>query len=262
MTIYEILQQIGAQQQGEFGSSKVSIGKAGAESKAKLVEAQIALEEGLDKRKEEIEKHGERFSRWRFGAKAIDTLLGAPVLQTIVNTVGRKASKTRSLLGKKFDDPYRSFKGMVPDTPFYSSQQKKLKSSEKTISDFVGRAEEGFDRAMIPNLITDMITSYQTQAAGFTPDYIKGIFKGVGEGKGLFEVIKDAEGARRAGLIYDAKDKALGGKFDSSIIGKPQYDPMTGDKLFKYYDPMTGNPSLKPGQGYDPLTGLVKFKKG
>jgi len=258
MTIYEILQQMGAQQQGEFGESKVALGRAGAESKAELVEAQIALEEGLDKRKEEIEKHGERFSRWRLGAKGIDALLGAPVFQTIVNTVGREASKTKSLLGKKFDDPYRSFKGMVPDTPFYSSQQKKLKSSEKTVSDFIGRAEEGFDKEMVPNLITDMITSYQAQAAGFTPDYIKGIFKGVGEGKGILEVIKEAEGARRAGLTYAAKDRALGGKFDS--VPKTSYDPMTGEKLYKYYDPMTGNPSLKPGQGYDPLTGLLRFK--
>jgi len=258
MTIYEILQQMGAQQQGEFGESKVALGRAGAESKAELVEAQIALEEELDKRKEEMKKHGQRFSRWRFGAKAIDSLLKVPIAQTIVNTVGREKSKTRGLFGEKFDDPYRSLKGITPDTPFYSSQQKKLKSSEKSVSDFIGRAEEGFDKEMVPNLITDMVTSYQTQAAGFTPDYIKGIFKGVGEGKGILEVIKEAEGARRAGLTYAAKDRALGGKFDS--VPNISQDSATGEKLYKYYDPMTGNPSLKPGQGYDPLTGLLRFK--
>ena len=69
---------------------------------------------------------------------------------------------------------------------------------------------------MIPNLITDLITSGQTKSAGFTPDYLKDIFGNIKEGGNFFDAFKAAEETRRAKILNKTKS-SLTKKGASSI---------------------------------------------
>ena len=62
-----------------------------------------------------------------------------------------------------------------------------------------------YDQSKIANVITDLITSYQTKAAGFTPEYAGDILSKTGE-EGIFGAIKSAEASRRGKLIDEYKD--------------------------------------------------------
>jgi hypothetical protein len=249
-TIYEILQQIGGQQKGAFGERSAKIGKVAAEDKAAITEAQIALEEELDKRKVELENLDRRTSSLRLAGQGLDFLTGTK-LGTLLSNFGRERMKTKrfSLRGghESVADPFRKLGLKSPDTTFYGSNVKRIESSQKSLSDWLKTTEEDFDRGMAPSLITDLITSHQREVAGFTPEYLKTIFTGVGEGKGFSEALKIAEKQRRGKLISEAKKELTSDVTGESPISAKSLRNIPGFK----FDPIGKALSKSP---------LAKFK--
>jgi hypothetical protein len=247
-TIYEILQQIGSQQKGAFGERSVKMGKVAADDKALITEAQIALEEELEKRKREVKNLGKRSSSLRLFGQGFDFLTGTK-LGTLLSNLGRERMKTKrfSLRGghESVADPFRKLGLESPDTTFYGSNVKRIDSSQKSLSDWLKTTEEDFDRGMVPSLMTDLITSHQREAAGFTPDYLKSIFTSVGEGKGFSEALKIAEKQRRESLISEAKKELTSSVTGESPISAKSLRNIPGFKFDPVGKALMKNPLSK-----------------
>ena len=208
-TLAELLQEIEGGQRSEFGERAMQITKVGAEDIRSLREAEIALQKEEEARKREIGQAGRRGTGSRYFTKFIDWITGTPVGSMLSEPL-QEATKTRrftlsSPFGERVKDPYRELETEAPDTTFYGTAGKKLESKIKTVSDFIGDAEKMYDESKIANVMTDLITSYQTQAAGFTPEYAGDILSKTGE-EGFFGAIKSAEASRRGKLIDEYKD--------------------------------------------------------
>ena len=257
-TIYELLGQMGGQQKLGFDLSKLNIKKIFEGDKRALKKYQIALQEAASDREREISNQRDRGAAFRFGGKVLDFITGSPI-GTIGSNLFQGVTKNRRFtlsnpLGERVADPYRDLDVERPETTFLKTSAEGLDSKAKSISDFISRAETSFDQAMIPNLITDLITSGQTKAAGFTPDYVKDIFKNVKEGENFFDAFKTAEQARKSGLIDEAKTSL------SKNIGASSVDNKTFSKRFlkemNPYEKITSLLEETAGTGYS------KFKRG
>ena len=207
-TLAELLQQIEGGQRSEFGERAMQITKTGTEDIKALKEAEIALKEEMDAREREIGQAGRRGTASRYFTKLIDWITGTPV-GTLASAPAQEYAKThRFTLGgglQKLKDPYRALETKTPETTFYGTTGKKIESSIKSLSNFISDAENMYDQSKIANVITDLITSYQTKAAGFTPEYAGDILSKTGE-EGIFGAIKSAEASRRGKLIDEYKD--------------------------------------------------------
>ena len=208
-TLAELLQEIEGGQRSEFGERAMQITKVGAEDIRSLREAEIALQKEEEARKREIGQAGRRGTGSRYFTKFIDWITQSP-LGSMLSAPLQEATKTRrftlsSPFGERVKDPYRALETEAPETTFYGTAGKKLESKIKTVSDFIGDAEKMYDESKIANVMTDLITSYQTQAAGFTPEYAGDILSKTGE-EGIFGAIKSAEASRRGKLIDEYKD--------------------------------------------------------
>jgi len=208
-TLAELLQQIEGGQRSLYGEKGLQLTKAGTEDIRALKQADIALVEEERERAREIEQAGKRGTGSRYFTKFIDWITQSP-LGSMLSAPLQEATKTRrftldSPFGEKVKDPYRALETEAPDTTFYGTAGKKLESKIKTVSDFIGDAERMYDESKIANVMTDLITSYQTQAAGFTPEYAGDILSKTGE-EGIFGAIKSAEASRRGKLIDEYKD--------------------------------------------------------
>tara|TARA_R110001583_G_scaffold55779_1_gene169213 strand:- start:6125 stop:7051 length:927 start_codon:yes stop_codon:yes gene_type:complete len=256
-TIYELLGQLGGQQKIGFDLSKLNIKKIFEGDKRALQKYEIALQEEAADREKDIKNQRSRGAGFRAFGKLIDFVTGTPG-GTIGSNLLQGVTKNRrftlsSPFGEKVDDPYRDLDVDRPDTTFLSTAGKRLDSKANTISDFISNAETQFDEAMVPNLITDLITSGQTKAAGFTPDYLKDIFKNVKEGENFFDAFKTAEEARRAGLMDKAKT-SLSGKVGASSVDSPAFSKqMLKDKPYENIRSLFDKTA---GAGYS------KFKRG
>ena len=257
-TIYELLGQMGGQQKLGFDLSKLNIKKIFEGDKRALKKWNIALEEAEADRKREIANQRDRGAGFRGFGKLVDFITGSPV-GSLLSNIGQGITKTRrfsltSPFGERVADPYRDLDVERPETTFLKTSAEGLDSKAKSISDFISRAETSFDQAMIPNLITDLITSGQTKAAGFTPDYVKDIFKNVKEGENFFDAFKTAEQARKSGLIDEAKTSL------SKNVGASSVDNKTFSKRFlkemNPYEKITSLLEETAGTGYS------KFKRG
>ena len=208
-TLAELLQQIEGGQRSLYGEKGLQLTKAGTEDIRALRQADIALGEEERERTREIGQAGKRGTASRYLTKFIDWITGTPVGSMLSEPL-QEATKTRrftlsSPFGERVKDPYRELETEAPDTTFYGTAGKKLESKIKTVSDFIGDAERMYDESKIANVITDLITSYQTQAAGFTPEYAGDILSKTGE-EGIFGAIKSAEASRRGKLIDEYMD--------------------------------------------------------
>ena len=246
-TIYELLGQMGGQQKLGFDLSKLNIKKIFEGDKRALKKYQIALQEAASDREREIANQRDRGAAFRLGGKVLDFITGSN-LGTIGSNIFQGVTKNRRFtlsnpLGERVADPYRDLDVERPETTFLKTSAEGLDSKAKSISDFISRAETSFDQAMIPNLITDLITSGQTKAAGFTPDYVKDIFKNVKEGENFFDAFKTAEQARKSGLIDEAKTSL------SRNVGASSVDTEAFSKQMLKDDPIEKIRSLfdKPG---------------
>jgi hypothetical protein len=257
-TIYELLGQMGGQQKLGFDLSKLNIKKIFGEDKRAFKKYQIALEEARADREREISNQRDRGAAFRFGGKVLDFITGSPI-GTIGSNLFQGVTKNRRFtlsnpFGERVADPYRDLDVERPETTFLRTDMEGLDSKAKSISDFISRAESSFDQAMIPNLITDLITSGQTKAAGFTPEYVKDIFKNVKEGENFFDAFKVAEQARKSGLINEAKTSL------SKNVGASSVDSKTFSKRFlkemNPYEKITSLLEETAGTGYS------KFKRG
>ena len=219
-TIYELLGQLGGQQKIGFDLSKLNIKKIFEGDKRALQKYEIALQEEAADREKDIKNQRSRGAGFRAFGKLIDFVTGTPG-GTIGSNLLQGVTKNRrftlsSPFGEKVNDPYRDLDVDRPDTTFLSTAGKRLDSKANTISDFISNAETQFDEGMIPNLITDLITSGQTKSAGFTPDYLKDIFGNIKEGGNFFDAFKAAEETRRAKILNKTKS-SLTKKGASSI---------------------------------------------
>lgn len=257
-TIYELLGQMGGQQKLGFDLSKLNIKKIFGEDKRAFKKYQIALEEARADREREISNQRDRGAAFRFGGKVLDFITGSPI-GTIGSNLFQGVTKNRRFtlsnpFGERVADPYRDLDVERPETTFLRTDMEGLDSKAQSISDFISRAESSFDQAMVPNLITDLITSGQTKAAGFTPDYVKDIFKNVKEGENFFDAFKTAEQARKSGLIDEAKTSL------SKNVGASSVDNKTFSKRFlkemNPYEKITSLLEETTGTGYS------KFKRG
>ena len=257
-TIYELLGQMGGQQKLGFDLSKLNLKKIFGEDKRALKKYEIALQEAAADREREIANQKERGAGFRGFGKLVDFITGSPV-GSLLSNIGQGITKTRrfsltSPFGEKVADPYRDLDVERPETTFLKTSAEGLDSKAKSISDFISRAETSFDQAMVPNLITDLITSGQTKAAGFTPDYVKDIFKNVKEGENFFDAFKTAEQTRKSGLIDKAKTSL------SKNVGASSVDSKTFSKRFlkemNPYEKITSLLEETAGTGYS------KFKRG
>jgi hypothetical protein len=219
-TIYELLGRMGGQQKLGFDFSKLNIKKIFEKDKRALQEYDIALQEAASDRERDIKNQRSRGVNLRGFGKVLDFITGTPIGSTLSN-VFQGVTKDRRFtssnpFGEKVADPYRDLDVDRPETTFLSTAGKRLDSKAKTISDFISNAETQFDEGMIPNLITDLITSGQTKSAGFTPDYLKDIFGNIKEGGNFFDAFKAAEETRRAKILNKTKS-SLTKKGASSI---------------------------------------------
>ena len=257
-TIYELLGQMGGQQKLGFDLSKLNIKKIFGEDKRAFKKYQIALEEARADREREISNQRDRGAAFRFGGKVLDFITGSPI-GTIGSNLFQGVTKNRRFtlsnpFGERVADPYRDLDVERPETTFLRTDMEGLDSKAQSISDFISRAESSFDQAMVPNLITDLITSGQTKEAGFTPDYVKDIFKNVKEGENFFDAFKAAEQTRKSGLIDEAKTSL------SKNVGASSVDSKTFSKRFlkemNPYEKITSLLEETAGTGYS------KFKRG
>lgn len=257
-TIYELLGQMGGQQKLGFDLSKLNIKKIFEGDKRALKKWKIALQEAASEREREIGNAQERGAGFRAGGKFVDFITGSPI-GSLLSNVFQGVTKNRRFtlsnpFGERVSDPYRDLDVERPETTFLKTSAEGLGSEAKSISDFISRAETSFDQAMIPNLITDLITSGQTKAAGFTPEYVKDIFKNVKEGENFFDAFKVAEQARKSGLINEAKTSL------SKNVGASSVDSKTFSKRFlkemNPYEKITSLLEETAGTGYS------KFKRG
>jgi len=204
-TLAELLQQIEGGQRSEFGAKGMGLTKAGADDLKALREYEIALKEEAAERERGIGQAKKRGTSSRFFTKLIDFLVKAPVGSALSKPLQDYTKTHRFTLsspfGERVKDPFRSLETKAPDTTFYSTSAKKLGSQARTLEDFLGDAEKTLDDTATINALTDAFTSYQTTAAGFTPEYAGDIFKDIGSGEGIFESIKGAEAARKKTLM-------------------------------------------------------------
>ena len=204
-TLAELLQQIEGGQKSEFAAKRMGLTKAGADDLKALREYEIALKEEAAERKRGVGQAKARGSASRLATKFVDWITQSPI-GSLVSKPLQDYTKTHrftlsSPFGERVKDPFRALETKAPDTTFYSTSAKKLGSEARTIEDFLGDAEKMLDDTATINALTDAFTSYQTKAAGFTPEYAGDILKDIGSGKGIFESIKGAEASRRKTLI-------------------------------------------------------------
>jgi hypothetical protein len=204
-TLAELLQQIEGGQRSEFGAKGMGLTKAGADDLRALREYEIALKEEAEERKRGIGQAKKRGSASRLATKFVDWITQSPVGSLLSKPLQERTKTHRFTLsspfGERVKDPFRALETKAPDTTFYSTSAKKLGSEARTIKDFLSDAEKTFDDTATINALTDAFTSYQTKAAGFTPEYAGDIFKDIGSGEGIFESIKGAEASRRKTLM-------------------------------------------------------------
>jgi len=204
-TLAELLQQIEGGQRSEFGVKGMKLTKAGADDLKALREYEIALEEEAKERERGMGQAKKRGSASRLFTKFVDWMTGTPIGSAVSKPLQDYTKTHRFTLsspfGERVKDPFRALETKAPDTFFHSTSAKKLGSQARTIEDFLSDAEKTFDDTATINALTDVFTSYQTKAAGFTPEYAGDILKDIGSGEGIFESIKAAEASRRKTLM-------------------------------------------------------------
>lgn len=215
-TLAEILQVMEGERKAQFGESSMKVTKTGADDLRALREAEIAQQEEAAARKKEIANANKRASGVRAFMQVANFLTGSQIGSVISKPVQSYAKDHRftlsSPLGEKVKDPYRDVETETPDTTFYGTSAEKLKSRNRTFKDLLGDAEKSYDQRATVGAITDAFTSYQTQAAGFTPEYLGDIFKDIGSGTNIFEAIKAGEASRRKATIADIAGKTIGNR--------------------------------------------------